>query len=595
MAGYSKGFWADHWTYLVDLINGWLAVYPDWEERVLFDSRIPFFFSPASVKPRSQKYVLSTTFDGKGKHVRQLDAVIDEDPDKLAYQNHYINSHTGWYKLDANWQHTKEGLVFRISPMAKLFLLAAVKFATRDPYGMGIEYEAGRPGWDDANNGLVGMMGSGIPEAIELSKLLRLVRLTVAKYDKDLVIPVEGADLVDHIVQALEQLHAAEALIQHVDDDNVSAMVKVPPHALKYWDQVATAREMYREKTKVIFDGNTKLIASREIRLIMSSWIDEVEKGIDRANVFGTRGHGDSGQYGVTPTYFSYNVLKWSKNGMESKDGHPLVDAEKMQVRVYPMFLEGPSRMMKLLDSDEAAELYQKVRDSPLRDRELNMYTISASLQGQSFDLGREMAFASGWLENQSVWLHMSYKFYLELLRHGLFDEFFNEMQVGGILPFMNADKYGRSLMECSSFIASSAFEDPSMRGRGFLARLSGSTAEFLSMWILMLIGPDPFTLDENGVLKFQLLPAIPRWLFITNDDGETSWLSFILFGSIDVKYHHRRGAENLYRTPPSSYVVGLRDGQTVQMDGPFVYGELADKIRRVVFVASIDVYFDQI
>lgn len=187
----------------------------------------------------------------------------------------------------------------------------------------------------------------------------------------------------------------------------------------------------------------------------------------------------------------------------------------------------------------------------------------------------------------------MSYKFYLELLRHELFDEFYLEVQEGGMLPFMNANKYGRSLMECSSFIASSAFEDPAKRGRGFLARLSGATAEFLSMWILIMIGPNPITLAEHGGLKFQLLPALPRWLFNTNPDRETSWISFKLFGSIDVKYHHRRGAEHLYRVPPSRYVVGFRDGQTATVEGSFVPDEIADKIRRVVFVATIDVYFD--
>jgi hypothetical protein len=56
-------------------------------------------------------------------------------------------------------------------------------------------------------------------------------------------------------------------------------------------------------------------------------------------------------------------------------------------------------------------------------------------------------------------------------------------MKNGGMLPFMDPEVYGRSLMECSSFIASSAFPDPSIVGQGFLARLSGSTAEFLDIW----------------------------------------------------------------------------------------------------------------
>jgi hypothetical protein len=132
--------------------------------------------------------------------------------------------------------------------------------------------------------------------------------------------------------------------------------------------------------------------------------MQEVDRGIARAESFGTRGYGDSGEYGVTPTYFAYNVVKWTETGLESSKGLPLVQAEAMEVRIFPMFLEGPARMMKLLDTESSADLYRKVRASPLRDEGLGMYTISASLKSQPFDLGREMAFAPGWLENQSVW-----------------------------------------------------------------------------------------------------------------------------------------------------------------------------------------------
>jgi hypothetical protein len=140
------------------------------------------------------------------------------------------------------------------------------------------------------------------------------------------------------------------------------------------------------------------------------------------------------------------------------------------------------------------------------------MYTVSASLVDQPIEMGRSMAFAQGWLENQSVWLHMSYKFYLELLRHGLYGDFFDSVRQGGLLPFMDAKTYGRSPMQCSSFIASSVFEDPSVRGRGFLGRLSGSTAEFLSMWILMFIGPEPFYVDSTtGEVQMQLMHELRR------------------------------------------------------------------------------------
>jgi hypothetical protein len=305
-------------------------------------------------------------------------------------------------------------------------------------------------------------------------------------------------------------------------------------------------------------------------------------------------------------SYFSFNVTEWKTTALVNPLGHPFVFAKKMVANRFPLFLEGPTRFMKLLESpDETLDLYEKVKASPLRDEGLGMYTMSASLKGLSFDIGRELAFAPGWLENQSVWLHMSYKFYLELLRHGLFDEFYGEMTSGAMLPFMDPQVYGRSLMECSSFIASSAFEDPALRGRGFLARLSGTAAEFLSMWVLMFIGPKPFFIDpDTGKLCMQLVPALPRWMFDDNDatattfstsssSSSSSYVSFKLFGSIDVTYIHNRGDENLYRTPPSRYIVGLQDGQSIAVFGPTLPFELAEKVRRVVFVASIDVYFD--
>ena len=65
------------------------------------------------------------------------------------------------------------------------------------------------------------------------------------------------------------------------------------------------------------------------------------------------------------------------------------------------------------------------------------LYTSYMYVIGMSQDIGRMMAFTPGWLENQSVWLHMSYKFYLELLRAGLYDEFFNEIKTG-LVPFMD-------------------------------------------------------------------------------------------------------------------------------------------------------------
>lgn len=139
------------------------------------------------------------------------------------------------------------------------------------------------------------------------------------------------------------------------------------------------------------------------------------------------------------------------------------------------------------------------------------------------------------------------------------------------------------------------------MRGRGFLARLSGSTAEFLSMWILMTLGPNLFYLeDETHDLRLRFLPALPRWLFVEpsgHSTGQTTdrlpRIEFKLFGSIDVTFHHGLGDKDLFRIPPSRYEVVFRDGSTFKVDGPSLPSDLADKVRRVAFVATIDAYFE--
>ena len=228
------------------------------------------------------------------------------------------------------------------------------------------------------------------------------------------------------------------------------------------------------------------------------------------------------------------------------------------------------------------------------------MYFLSASLTGQSYDMGRQIAFAPGWLENQSIWMHMSYKYYLQLLRGKLYDQFFAEFRGGGILPFMDPDEYGRPLTECSSFIASSAFPDPGIHGMGFLARLSGSTAEFMDMYQLMFYGPQMFYLNDEDEVEFQLKPAIPSWLFvdeesagdaIMDDDGQYI-VSFKLFGEILVTYHNPDGS-NIYGVPPKSYTIVMKDGTIEHVESESVPTELALKIRRKSDVASIDAYFE--
>ncbi|KAG7356756.1 4-alpha-glucanotransferase [Nitzschia inconspicua] len=593
MAVYEKGFWADHWTYYLDLIQSYLVIFPDKEEDLLFDFMLPYFFSPASVQPRNKKYVENLSYNADHDHIQQLDATV-EDSSKEAYMKQFIAETTGWYSLTAHWQHDEKGEIFESSVYAKLFLLATIKFATRDPMGMGIEYEGGRPGWDDANNGLPGMMGSGMPESFELKALIQYLIRTASDYNRDLILPEELHRLFEAIN---ENLAIISGYKMH---DRPSKRVR--EELFTYWDNVATARETYREQTKVTFSGRTVVLSLKTVIDHLLIWMQEIDRGISRAQSIGTNGFGDKGDSGVIPSYFAYRVANWNRTGERNKDGHPLVVPLNMTVKRFPLFLEGAARQLKTVDRTKAREIYGNVRNSSLYDKDLHMYTLSASLVGQPIEIGRSRAFAPGWLENQSVWLHMSYKFYLQLLRHNMYDEFFDEVRSGGLLPFMDPLVYGRSLMECSSFIASSAFEDPEVRGRGFLGRLSGSTTEFLSMWTLMFIGSKPFYVDETtGDLKMELIPTLPAWFFQGHDEGgneisegddsRNPTVSFKLFSSITVNYHND-GKHDLFGFKPSLYRVGLRDGSVFEFHQDFIPSMMADKIRRVVFVDYIDAYF---
>ena len=58
-AEHGEGFWTDHWTYNLDLIDSYLSVYPEKANELFFSNRVFTFYDNAeTVKPRNEKYVL---------------------------------------------------------------------------------------------------------------------------------------------------------------------------------------------------------------------------------------------------------------------------------------------------------------------------------------------------------------------------------------------------------------------------------------------------------------------------------------------------------------------------------------------------------
>jgi hypothetical protein len=206
-------------------------------------------------------------------------------------------------------------------------------------------------------------------------------------------------------------------------------------------------------------------------------------------------------------------------------------------------------------------------------------------LENQPIGIGRARAFTPGWLENESIWLHMEYKFLLEALKAGLYDQFFDDFK-NVLIPFLDAERYGRSPIENSSFLVSSAHPDSKLHGVGFVARLSGSTAEFLSIWFILMAGENPFFL-KDGQLHLQFKPILPGWLF-----SAEGLISFCFLGQCWVTYHNP-GKINTYSDSITTQkvILQIKGKPIIEISGGLIPSYLAEIVRSGE-VNKIDIYF---
>lgn len=519
---FGEGYWSDHWTYNLDLLENYLSIYPEREEELLYTKQYSYYRPQAKVKKRFERYAKTP------KGIRQYYAVEELEVE----DGSLLRGHKG------------NGEVIYVTLMEKLLLLSVTKFAALDAYGMGVEMEGGKPGWYDALNGLPGLFGSSMAEACELARNLQYTIHALKRYPKEVELSEELADFIrqtDRIVKEEKQALFGETKV------------------ISFWNKMNDAKESYREQIYQGVTGKTETISSAALAEMLEEWYAVVRIGIDKAC--------DINQ-GICPTYFTYEVTEY-------KEGEEGIIPLDFEVGTVPLFLEGPVRYLKLDNRmTKKKELYEQVRKSDLYDEKLSMYKVNASLENASYELGRARAFTPGWLENESVWLHMEYKYLLELLKSGMYKEFFEDFHKAAI-PFLDQEVYGRSIYENSSFIASSKNPNDSYHGKGFVARLSGSTVEFLNMWIIMMFGQHPFE-EKDGELVFKPEPVLPDYLLKENGEVEAVFL-----GETKVIYHIGEKKDYIpgeYRI--TEYELEYKDGSILHTDTSEIVGKPAKDIR---------------
>ncbi len=492
---HGEGFWTDHWIYNLDHLDQYFAVFPDKKASILYEKNdFTFYDSDHFVRPRREKYMVTAD-----KKIRQYGAVVQSPQKEELIKSRSVSPNK--VRVDAG-----QGEILQVNLLTKLLALAIVKISSLDPYGVGLEMEADKPGWCDALNGLPGLIGSSSHETYELHRLVKFLINEALPLSEN-----KAIDIPSELYTFLRDVQDAFEL------DNDKDFVPV-------WDKLATAREEFRARTFMGATGKTRNVRIHELKNIFADFAAVLARAEKRAM---------EPKSGIPTSYFYYEVdaSDLAEGWRQALDKLPW-----KQHRIAP-FLEGPVHAMKSMKPADARKLYYAVKKSDLYDNKLGMYRLNVSLEGETTELGRVRVFSPGWLENESIFLHMHYKYLLEILRSGMTETFLKEISTG-LVAFQDPNVYGRSIFENSSFIASSVFPDVSYHGRGFVARLSGATSEFMSMIYFMAFGQNIFRSLEGGFWVFHPEPKLPREWFTKEDslEGPKNSFSLKLFG-VPVTY----------------------------------------------------------
>ncbi len=573
--GLHEGFWIDHWHYNLDLIDAYLAIYPDRLEDLLFKRKdYTFYDDPDVVLPRREKFQLVQG------HVRQYGAV-HRDPEKLSLiegrSRHAARVRTRGGK----------GTVYRTHLFVKLLCIVVNRLATLDPFGIGVEMEADKPGWNDSMNGLPGLAGSSLGETLELLKACRFLSESLSH--------LEGAQ--EQSVTVFEELAVFIRGMRKTLDRRLRSRAR--NKAFVFWDESHTLKESYRQKTRLGVSGKEKSLEVPELTTFLKDSIKLLEKVFEGPN----RRRSISPQ-GVPYTYFINEATGWTplETGRAGKTrprlsrlGNPLVEPTEFRQRPVALFLEGPVHFMKVRPQ-EAPEVYDAVQRSALFDKKLKMYRSCESLAREPFEIGRVSAYPRGWIENESIYLHMEYKYLLEILKSGLASDFFADA-ASALVCFMDPGVYGRSILEGASFITSSINLDPGIHGQAFQPRQSGITCEMIHIWTFIVAGSNPFFLGDEGSLALRLHPTLPGKYFTRSArmagglELPRGSFAFRFLGNVLVVYHNPKRHDTFGEkgVRPAAYVLTYTSGQVVEVEADHLGTSTALDVRQG-HVARVDV-----